>query len=157
MLELEYRLPGKGNTGVEIRCQEDTSGKRPFVGYHADLGHIGIGKNILGAWDFHFADRTEPPCPRGSSLSIFTDGKFTHEPLDMSVRLEDIKDKDWNRVRIVAEAGRCEFYLNDKIASVFEDHATKGRLESGGIALQIHDRGMTVQFRRIRLKELNED
>ncbi len=42
-LKLRYRLPGKGNTGVEIRSQPDRSGKRPFEGYHADLGHVGIG------------------------------------------------------------------------------------------------------------------
>ena len=42
-LELKYRLPGEGNTGVEIRAQPDKSGKRPFEAYHADLGHVGIG------------------------------------------------------------------------------------------------------------------
>jgi hypothetical protein len=31
-LELRYRLPGKGNTGVEIRGQPDPTGKRPFEG-----------------------------------------------------------------------------------------------------------------------------
>jgi len=74
-LELSYRLPGNGNTGVEIRSQPDLSGKRPFVGYHADFGHVGIGPHILGAWDFHFARRKEQPCNRGTALVIFEDGK----------------------------------------------------------------------------------
>lgn len=60
-LELSYRLPGKGNTGVEIRSQPDHSGKRAFEAYHADIGHVGIGADIVGAWDFHFATRKEYP------------------------------------------------------------------------------------------------
>ena len=60
-LRLRYRMLTDGNTGVEVRAQPDPSGKRPFVGYHADLGHPGIGAHILGAWDFHFATREEYP------------------------------------------------------------------------------------------------
>jgi len=36
-VKLRYRLPGKGNTGIEIRAKPDMTGKRPFEGYHADL------------------------------------------------------------------------------------------------------------------------
>ena len=51
-LRLRYRLPGEGNTGVEIRSQIDESGKRPFEGYHADLGHVGIAREpaMLHHW-----------------------------------------------------------------------------------------------------------
>ena len=65
-LSLSYRLHGKGNTGIEVRSQSDPSGKRPLIGYHADLGHPGIGKHILGAWDFHFTSRKEHRCDRGN-------------------------------------------------------------------------------------------
>ena len=44
--------------------------------------------------------------------------------------------------------------INGKPASQFTDHATIGRFESGGIALQIHDKGMIVEFKEIRLKKL---
>ncbi|GIV26187.1 MAG: hypothetical protein KatS3mg027_0001 [Bacteroidia bacterium] len=69
-LTFDYRLPGPGNTGVEIRAHPDPTGRRPLIGYHADLGHVGIGPHILGAWDFHFDGRREPPCPRGTRLVI---------------------------------------------------------------------------------------
>ena len=60
-LSLDYSLSGEGNTGVEIRAIPDTTGKRYFEAYHADLGHIGIGPHILGAWDFHFKTRKNIP------------------------------------------------------------------------------------------------
>ena len=76
---LRYRLHGRGNSGIEIRAVRDPSERRPFIGYHADLGHVGIGPHILGAWDFHFAGREEPACRRGTRLTIAADGTFERE------------------------------------------------------------------------------
>ena len=50
-LKLSYRFPGKGNSGVSIRAREDETGKRGFQSYHADFGHVGIGRQVLGAWE----------------------------------------------------------------------------------------------------------
>ena len=47
-LKLTYRFPGKGNSGINIRAKKDSTGKRSFQAYHVDLGHLGIGKNVLG-------------------------------------------------------------------------------------------------------------
>lgn len=152
-LQLEYRLPTRGNTGIEIRARRDASGKRPLEGYHADLGHVGIGPHILGAWDFHFAKRKEHPCPRGVRLSIEADGVKTRtERLSDSIKLSEVKRGDWNRVRIIARGNRFRFLLNGKPASEFVDGAREGRLDAGAIGLQIHDKGMRVEFRNLRLK-----
>ena len=72
-LKLSYRIPREGNSGISIRMRPDETGKRAFESYHADLGHVGIGPHILGAWDFHFATRKEHPCDRGTSLLINKD------------------------------------------------------------------------------------
>jgi len=95
-LELRYRLPGKGNTGVEIRSQPDPSGKRPFEGYHADLGHVGIGPHILGAWDFHFAKRKEYPCHRGTRLVIDEDGTPHASTIRGALTAADVRPHQWN-------------------------------------------------------------
>ncbi len=154
-LVLSYRLPGEGNTGVEIRSQVDRTGKRPFEGYHADLGHVGIGPHILGAWDFHFARRKEFPCPRGTRLIIEPDGK-TGRPSTIleAVTLKDIHEHQWNEVRIIARGNHFQFFINGKPASEFTDNAKLGRLDDGAIALQIHDKGMSVEFKGLRLKRL---
>jgi len=101
-LRLQYRLPGKGNTGIEIRARPDPSGKRPFEGYHADLGHVGIGPHILGAWDFHFARRTEYPCPRGTRLTIDQQGRAHAGPIPDALSAADVRPHQWNHVRVVA-------------------------------------------------------
>ena len=73
-LKLQYRMVTEGNSGVEVRAHVDTTGKRPYEGYHADFGHVGIGPQVLGAWDFHFAKREEYDCRRGTRLIINEDG-----------------------------------------------------------------------------------
>jgi len=153
-LELKYRLPTGGNTGVEIRCQPDPSLKRPLIGYHADIGHAGIGDEILGAWDFHFAGREEYSCKRGVRLTIDENGKTSRTTIKDPFVPADVRDRDWNSVRVVAKGRNFTFFINGKPASEFTDNATIGRLDSGGIALQIHDKGMSVEFKEIQLKKL---
>jgi len=153
-LELRYRLPGKGNTGVEIRSQPDLTGKRPFEGYHADLGHVGIGPHVLGAWDFHFAKRKEYPCPRGTRLVIDPTGKEHSSAIRGALTPADVRPHQWNDVRIIARGNHFQFFINGKPASEFTDNAKHGRLDQGAIGLQIHDKGMRVEFKDIRLKRL---
>ena len=153
-LRLRYRLPGKGNTGVEIRSQPDLTGKRPFEGYHADLGHAGIGPHILGAWDFHFARRKEYPCPRGTRLIIDEDGESHASPIRGALTVADVRPQQWNDVRIIARQNHFQFFINGKLASEFADNAKRGRLDRGAIGLQIHDKGMTVEFKDLQLKRL---
>ena len=153
-LELKFRLPAGGNTGIEIRCQPDPTLKRPLIGYHADLGHAGIGDAILGAWDFHFAGREEYSCKRGVRLMIDENGKASRAAIENPFVPADLRERDWNHVRVVAKGRNFTFFINGKPASEFTDNAKIGRFDSGGIALQIHDRGMKVEFKDIQLKKL---
>ncbi len=152
-LRFRYRMRTDGNSGVEVRAKKDVTGKRPFEGYHADFGHVGIGPQVLGAWDFHFAKRKEPPCHRGTRLVIAKDGKFQTSRLPQPLELADIRKRDWNDVRIVARGNHLRFYINQKLASEFIDH-TDERLTRGIIGLQLHDKGMVVEFKDLRLKPL---
>ena len=154
-LEFSYRMLTDGNTGVELRARVDPTGKRPFVGYHADLGHVGIGAMILGAWDFHFATREEFPCERGTSLVIAENGTATWERLDNPVALEDIKERDWNQCHLVARGNHFRFMINGKVSSEFVDGISEGRLESGFIAIQLHEKDTIVQFKDIMLRRLD--
>lgn len=153
-LRFSYRMLTEGNTGVELRARVDPTGKRPFEGYHADLGHVGIGPHILGAWDFHFAERTEFPCPRGTRLAIDASGAARSEKIENPVTLEDIGRRAWNQCRIVARGSHFQFFINGKLSSAFVDGIAAGGLEQGSIALQLHERGTRVAFREIRLKRL---
>jgi len=151
-LRFQYRMVTKGNSGVEIHARKDKSGKRPYEGYHADFGDVSLGPNVLGAWDFHFAKRREHPCPRGTSLVINEDQSAEATELKNATQLEDIRKRDWNKVRIVARKNHFQFFLNGKLASEFTDNASEGQLKRGAIGLQLHEKGMEVEFKDLWLK-----
>lgn len=154
-LKLSYRLLTEANTGIDIRSRVDVTGKRHFESYHADLGHVGIGENILGSWDFHFGSRPEPANPRGTRLVIGADETPRLTRIDDPLTVDDVNRRpEWNRVHIVIRGNHGRFFINGKLSSEFTDNAASGRLEEGGIALQLHDPGIHVEFKDIRLKRL---
>jgi hypothetical protein len=155
-LKLNYRFEGKGNSGISIRPQPDETRKRAFKSYHADFGHVGIGKQVLGAWDFHTPGRTEHACCRGDRLVIDRDDKPTVTKIENAVTLNDIRKGDWNDVHLIAKGNNFQFYINGKLSSEFTEHIHKDRrLDKGWIQLQLHDPGMIVHFKNIRLKLLD--
>ena len=56
--------------------------------------------------------------------------------------------------RIVARGNHFQFFINGKLTSDFTDNAKSGQLDHGAIGLQIHDKGMHVEFKDLRLKQL---
>ena len=154
-LKLSYRLLTEANTGIDIRSRVDVTGKRYFESYHADLGHVGIGENILGSWDFHFGSRPEPSNPRGTRLIIAADETPQLTRIEDPLTVNDVNRRpEWNRVHIIIRGNHGRFFINGKLSSEFTDNAESGRLEEGGIALQLHDPGIHVEFKDIRLKRL---
>lgn len=156
-LRFEYRMRTDGNTGVEIRAVPDRTGKRPFEGYHADFGDVGLGPNVLGAWDFHFAKRTEHSCLRGTRMVMGRDGSVLRAKIDGAITVSEIRKREWNSVRVVARDDNFQFFINNKPAAEFTDKFDRGRLSRGAIGLQLHDKGMVVEFKNIRLKKLRLD
>ena len=132
-----YRFPGKGNSGVNIRAINDKTGKRQFQGYHVDLGHVGIGKQVLGAWDFHTPGRREHACFRGDRLVIDKDDKPTVTKIEGAVTLADIHKGGWNNVHVIVKGNRFAFSINGKPSSEFIEHLPEERrLHKGMIQLQ---------------------
>ncbi len=154
-LKFSYRFPGKGNSGVNLRAIVDKTRKRDFQSYHADLGHLGIGKNVMGAWDFHTPSRREHRCFRGDRLVIAEDDKPTITPIKNALTAADIRKGDWNHVHIIAKGNNFKLYINGKLSSEFTEHLPQAkRLKSGMIQLQLHDPGMIVHFKDLQLKVL---
>jgi hypothetical protein len=154
-IKLSYRFPGEGNSGISIRAREDETHKRHFQSYHADLGHVGIGKQILGAWDFHTPGRKEHACFRGDRLMIDENDRPKVTKIEGAVTKEDINKGDWNTVHVIAKGNNFKFFINGKLSSEFTEHLpTEKRLDKGMIQLQLHDPGMIVHFKDIRLKIL---
>lgn len=154
-MKLSYRFPGEGNSGINLRARIDKTGKRGFQAYHVDFGHLGIGKEVLGAWDFHTPGRTEHRCFRGDRLVIDVNDKPTITPLEGALTAGDIRKGDWNDVHVVVRRNRFRFSINGKPASEFTEHLPQARrLDKGMIQLQLHDPGMFVHFKDLRIKIL---
>lgn len=155
-MKFRYRFPnGNGNSGVSVRARKDPTGKRDFQSYHADLGHVGIGKNVLGAWDFHTPGRREHACFRGDRLVIDKNDQPTVTPIAGAVKASDIRKGDWNDGHIIVQNNRFQFFLNGKLSSEFIEHLPKEkRLRKGMIQLQLHNPGMIVQFKDLWIKVL---
>lgn len=152
-MKFSYRFPGKGNSGVNIRARKDPTGKRDFQSYHVDLGHVGIGKQVLGAWDFHTPGRKEHACFRGDYLIIDEQDRATKTPLEDAIRVEEIHKGGWNKVHIIVKGNRFRFSINGKVSSEFVEHLPDSkRLKRGMIQLQIHDPGMIVEYRNLWIK-----
>jgi len=154
-LKFSYRFPGKGNSGVSIRAIVDKTRKRHFQSYHADIGHLGIGKNVMGAWDFHTPGRREHRCFRGDRLVIGEDDKPAITPIKDALTAADIRKGNWNHVHIIAKGNNFKLYINGKLSSEFTEHLPQAkRLRGGMIQLQLHDPGMIVHFKYLKLKVL---
>jgi hypothetical protein len=52
----------------------------------------------------------------------------------------------------VAKGNFFQLWINNKLASEFTDNIKNGQLEKGFIGLQLHDKGMVVEFKDIYLK-----
>ena len=154
-LKFSYRFPGKGNSGVSIRAIFDKTRKRDFQSYHADLGHLGIGKNVMGAWDFHTPGRKEHRCFRGDRLIIGKDDQPTITSIKNALTAADIKKGGWNTVHIMAKGNNFKLFINGKLSSEFTEHLPEAkRLKKGMIQFQLHDPGMIVHFKDLSLKIL---
>ncbi len=156
-LKLSYRFPGKGNSGISVRARVDKTGRREFQSYHADLGHLGIGKQVNGAWDFHTPGRKEHSCFRGNRLVIDRNDQPTVTRIDGAVTPADISKGGWNEAHLIVKGNNFKFFINGKPASEFTEHLPEGkRLHKGMIQLQLHDPGMIVHFQDLRLKVTDE-
>jgi len=153
-LKLQYRFPKKkGNSGISIRARKDPTGKRDFQSYHADFGHVGIGKQVLGAWDFHTPGRKEHACFRGDRLVIAEDDSPTVTKIDGAITAEEINKGEWNSVHLIVRGNTFKFFINGKPASEFTEHLpAERRLDKGMLQLQLHDPGMVVEFKDIWIK-----
>ena len=115
--------------------------------------HEHLLHQVLGAWDFHTLGRREHACFRGDRLTIDENDNPTVTKIDGAVTIDDIRKGDWNDVHVIVKGNNFKFSINDKPASEFTEHlAPERRLKKGMIQLQLHDPGMVVQFKNLRIK-----
>jgi hypothetical protein len=152
-LTLEFKLQG-GNSGIQYRSKVIDPEQWIVGGYQADMDgdnkYTGIlyeerGRGILAK--------------RGERLTIDRDGtKSTVQFGDAAQLANVIHQDDWNDYTIEAIGTSLKHTINGKLMSETIDRDREHRATSGILALQVHanlPKPMTVQFRKIRLEEVD--
>ena len=155
-LKLSYRFRTKGNSGIHIRGLLGISKTHKISGYHADFGHVGVGPEVLGSWDFHGYPRGSYLVQRGHRVVIAADGKKTVTKVERGLEASHVKRRDWNDVHVVVKGYRMYFTINGRMASEVIDNEKAKRIPKGIIGLQLHGGPpMEIEFRQIVLKRLD--
>jgi hypothetical protein len=153
-LKCEFRMPDAGfaNSGIQFRSWEGPE-KWRVSGYQADMDgedqYTGTcyGENYRGGL-----------AQRGQKVTIGTDHKpkVVEQFGDSKELAKKIKRNDWNEYHIIAQGNHIVEKINGQLMCELTDNDTQAR-KDGIVALQIHAGSpMKVQFRNIRIKELEK-
>ena len=89
---------------------------------------------------------------------IDKDDKPTVTKIKDAIKKEEIKKADWNKVHLIVKGNTFKFFINGKLSSEFTEHLPQEkRLDKGMIQLQLHDPGMIVEYKDLKIKVLDAD
>ena len=89
-------------------------------------------------------------------MLIDKNDETTYTEIENGFTKDDINERGWNDVHVIVNGNTCKFYINGKLASEFTENLPEHlRLKKGWITLQVHDPGMVVQFKDVRVKVLD--
>jgi hypothetical protein len=134
-LEFEVQVDKELNSGVQIRSASlPTYQNNRVHGYQVEIAVGGFSGGIYDEARRGKFLNAEQPSPAIKAL---------------------LKDKDWNRYRIVCQGDRIQTWVNGTQVTDLRDSLTK----SGFIGLQVHGVGprkdpLFVRWRNLRLREL---
>jgi len=157
-LKLEYRISGKGNSGVNYRSVQLTDAPWSLAGYQADIDGEDREK-IRYRWtgqNYEERGRTFL-AKRGEIVRVDNTAKPTviGSLGDAAALAGFIKAGDWNEYHLIARGPVITHILNGHVMSVVVDDDVKNRRAAGLIGVQVHvGPPMKVEFRRLRLKQL---
>jgi hypothetical protein len=152
ILELEFKVHPKLNSGVQIRSQCFDEAK--------EIQHD--GKTIkIPAGRVHGYQVEIDPSDRAYSGGVYDEGRrgvFLADLKDNEPARKAFRQNDWNKFRIECRGESIKTWINEVAATDFKDSMTP----KGLIALQVHGVGkneepMEVRWRNIRIKVLTAE
>jgi len=148
VLELEFKVQGELNSGVQIRSQ--------VFDHPTEIEHAGKAIKIP-AGRVHGYQVEIDPSARAWTGGLYDEGRrgWLNDLKNNEPARKAFKAEDWNKFRIEANGPSIRTWLNGVPAADLKDSLTS----SGFIALQVHGVGektepLEVRFRNIRVKEL---
>lgn len=146
-LEFDVMLPGRLNSGVQLRSRSRTE---------TDAGELGR---------FH-GPQVEIEASPGQSGYIYGEatgrGWLSPEPQskDQAINRHDLfKNGDWNHFRIIAQGARIQTFINGQPVADLADEEIYKTHPKGHIGLQVHgikskQHPMQVHWKNLRIREL---
>jgi hypothetical protein len=155
-LKFKFRIFGeKANSGMQIRSELKPNNL--VYGYQADMSGNGL---LVGSLYDEFGPR-HSLAARGQISRFDPSGKKTVTPInpDAADPLDGDKKIDptqWNEYHILAQGEQIVIHINGiKTAELFDGDKKRQRL-SGILAMPVIAAEMKVQFKEIRLKQLEK-
>ena len=150
ILELEFKIHPKANSGVQIRSQVFDAEKKLSV----DGKEIKIPPGRVHGYQVEI----DPSLDRAWTGGIFDEARrgWLADLKDKPVARQAFKQNEWNALRIECKGESIKTWLNGVPCADLKDGITP----SGFIGLQVHGAGkdetepLDVAFRKIRIKEL---
>ncbi|MEC3879028.1 3-keto-disaccharide hydrolase [Parapedobacter sp. 10938] len=162
----EYRMTGKGNSGINYRSEELTEPRFALKGYQADIDaantYTGQNYEERGRTILAFPGQSVRLPEVSGPISEYAKGNiWTAAEQGASLGDRDslrtlIKENDWNEIRIVAKGNQLEHYINGTLMSKVVDDDVANRKLEGALGFQVHvGPPMKIEYRNIRLKNLD--
>jgi hypothetical protein len=158
-LRLQYRISGRGNSGINYRSVEMDNGRFALRGYQfdidgggnstaADVRHTGNNYEERGRTFMALRGQVVRAVAGGRRLVIGAVG-------DYKELTKVIREEDWNDIHIIARGNTIVHLLNGRVMSILIDDDPANRAAEGKLGVQVHTGPpMKVEFRAIQLKKL---
>src|SRR5436190_4353485 len=152
ILEVEWKVDPKLNSGVQIRSQ--------VFDKPTEIEVEGKKKTIPADRVHGYQVEIDPDVERGRlfSASIYDEarrGRFLADTANNEAARNAFKPNDWNKFRVECKGDSIKTWINGVLAVELKHNMTPKRL----IALQVHQVGkreepLEVRWRNVRIKEL---
>ena len=157
-LRLSFRCNATNNSGIQYRSKHITEGKvrNDWVvrGYQHEIRNENNFPNVSG-FIYDEGGKRGRICLCGEKAVWEGDKKKVLDHLITAEEYQELfKVDEWNDVIIIAKGSNIQHYMNGKLVLDFTDDAEHALLE-GILALQLHAGApMWVEFKNIRLRNL---
>jgi hypothetical protein len=150
-LKVEYRVSGKGNSGINYRSVPVASNKWALRGYQSDID----GQNEWSGQNYEERGRTFLAL-RGQTVQI-NEGK----KLKVIGSVGDFKEltkyisSDWNEAHLIVRGNVMIHMINGHVMSIVIDDDVTNRTMEGLLGVQVHvGPPMKIEYRNFRFKKL---
>ena len=148
----QYRISGKGNSGINYRSEEVPGVKYGLKGYQADIDGENqyTGQNYEERGRGFLAMRGQIALLKENQKPTITGSVGNSDELKAG-----IKSEDWNEIHIIVNGNLMKHYINGVLMSETTDEDTQKQKFGGLLGLQVHVmKSMKVEYRKIYLKEI---